>query len=78
MEDLETSIQNTPPRLELLMEDLETLFQNIPGKPRLEILMEDLETLVQNNPPPHAKIGTSHGGLRNFGPEYPPPPTTQS
>ena len=56
------------------MEDLETLFQNIPGKPRLELLMEDLETLVQNNPPPHAKIGTSHGGLRNFGPEYPPPP----
>ena len=39
--------------------------------PRLELLMVDLETSVQNTPPP--KIGTFYGGVRNFGPEYPPP-----
>ena len=31
----------------------------------------DLETSVQKHP--SAKIGTSHGVLRNFGPEPPPP-----
>ena len=34
-------------------------------------IIEDSETSVQNTPSP---IGTSHGGLRNFDPEYPLPP----
>ena len=38
----------------------QTTHNNLP--PELELLMDDLETSVQN---------TSHGGLKNFGPEYP-------
>ena len=59
------------PRLELLMEDFGTLVKNTPT-PKLELKMENLETLTQNTPPP-PKIGTFHGGLWNFGLEYPHP-----
>ena len=62
---LEQNIPPPHPRLELLIEDLETLVQNTPPPHlRWELLIENLETFVQNTPP--SPIGTNHGGLRNL------------
>ena len=59
------------PLSELLMEPLEILSKTTPPSD-LELFMDDLETSCNNSP--HLRIWTSHGGLRNFVQESPPPP----
>ena len=50
---LGTLVQNIPPpKLELNMENLETLTQDNPHHPRLELLLEHSKFLVQNTPYP--------------------------